>query len=94
MLHEVLPNIIAPVTVDLGLRFVYVVLLLASLSFLGLGVQPPAADWGTLVRENLGALWEGGLAVVAPALAIASLTMAVNLVVDALPGRDARKAVH
>ncbi len=94
MLHEVLPNIVAPVTVDLGLRFVYVVLLLASLSFLGLGVQPPAADWGTLVRENLGALWEGGMAVIAPALAIASLTMAVNLVVDALPGRNARKAVH
>lgn len=94
MVHEVLPNIAAPMLVDLGLRFVYVVLLLASLSFLGLGVQPPAADWGTLVRENLGALWEGGLAVVAPALAIATLTMAVNLVVDALPGRDARKAVH
>jgi peptide/nickel transport system permease protein len=94
MVHEVLPNIAAPMLVDLGLRFVYVVLLLASLSFLGLGVQPPAADWGTLVRENLGALWEGGLAVVAPALAIATLTMAVNLIVDALPGRDARKAVH
>ena len=94
MVHEVLPNIAAPMLVDLGLRFVYVVLLLASLSFLGLGVQPPAADWGTLVRENLGALWEGGLAVVSPALAIASLTLAVNLVVDALPGRDARKAVH
>ncbi len=94
MVHEVLPNIAAPMLVDLGLRFVYVVLLLASLSFLGLGVQPPAADWGTLVRENLGALWEGGLAVVSPALAIASLTMAVNLVVDALPGRDARKGVH
>ena len=94
MVHEVLPNIAAPMLVDLGLRFVYVVLLLASLSFLGLGVQPPAADWGTLVRENLGALWEGGLAVVSPALAIASLTMAVNLVVDALPGRDARRAVH
>jgi len=94
MVHEVLPNIAAPMLVDLGLRFVYVVLLLASLSFLGLGVQPPAADWGTLVRENLGALWEGGSAVVSPALAIASLTMAVNLVVDALPGRDARKVVH
>jgi peptide/nickel transport system permease protein len=94
MVKEVLPNIIGPMTVDLGLRFVYVVLLLASLSFLGLGVQPPAADWGTLVRENLGALWQGGLAVVAPALAIASLTMAVNLVVDALPGRAARKGVH
>lgn len=94
MAHEVLPNIAAPMLVDFGLRFVYVVLLLASLSFLGLGVQPPAADWGTLVRENLGALWEGGMAVVAPALAIASLTMAVNLVVDALPGRAARKAVR
>ncbi len=94
MLREVLPNILSPMLVDLGLRFVYVVLLLASLSFLGLGVQPPAADWGTLVRENLGALWQGGMAVVAPALAIASLTMAVNLVVDALPGRAARRAVR
>lgn len=94
MTREVLPNIAAPMLVDLGLRFVYVVLLLSSLSFLGLGVQPPAADWGTLVRENLGALWKGGLAVISPALAIATLTLAVNLVVDALPGRDARKAVH
>lgn len=93
MLHEVLPNILAPMLVDLGLRFVYVVLLLASLSFLGLGVQPPAADWGTLVRENLGALWEGGMGVVAPSLAIASLTLAVNLVVDALPGSAARREV-
>ena len=93
MLHEVLPNIIGPMLVDLGLRFVYVLLLLASLSFLGLGVQPPAADWGTLVRENLGALWQGGMAVVAPALAIGSLTMAVNLLVDSLPGRAARKEV-
>jgi peptide/nickel transport system permease protein len=90
----VLPNVMAPLTVEFGIRFTYSVGLVASLSFLGLGVQPPAADWGTLVRENLGALWEGGLAVVAPALAIATLTMAVNLIVDALPGRDARKAVH
>lgn len=94
MLHEVLPNILSPMLVDLGLRFVYVVLLLASLSFLGLGAPPSAADWGSLVRENLGVLWQGGLAVVAPAIAIASLTMAVNLVVDALPGRAARKAVQ
>jgi len=94
MLHEVLPNILSPMLVDLGLRFVYVVLLLASLSFLGLGAPPSAADWGTLVRENLGVLWQSGMAVVAPALAIASLTMAVNLVVDALPGRAARRAVR
>ncbi len=46
MLHEVLPNILGPVLADFGLRFIYVVLLLSSLSFLGLGVQPPAADWG------------------------------------------------
>ena len=74
-----------------GLRFVYVVLLLASLSFLGLGVQPPAADWGSLVRENIGALADGGASVIAPSLAIASLTIAVNLVIDNLPGRTARE---
>jgi len=87
MLREILPNIAGPMLADLGLRFVYVVLLLASLSFLGLGVQPPAADWGSLVRENIGALAEGGASVIAPALAIASLTIAVNLVIDNLPGR-------
>lgn len=90
MLKEILPNMINPMLADLGLRFVYVVLLLASLSFLGLGVQPPEADWGSLVRENIGALDSGGAAVVAPALAIASLTIAVNLLIDNLPGRKAR----
>jgi peptide/nickel transport system permease protein len=90
MLNEILPNIVGPMAADLGLRFVYVVLLLASLSFLGLGVQPPAADWGSLVRENIGALAEGGAAVIAPSLAIASLTIAVNLLIDNLPGRSAR----
>jgi peptide/nickel transport system permease protein len=91
MLREILPNIAGPMLADLGLRFVYVVLLLASLSFLGLGVQPPAADWGSLVRENIGALAEGGASVIAPALAIASLTIAVNLIIDNLPGRAARE---
>jgi peptide/nickel transport system permease protein len=90
MLHEILPNIVNPMLADLGLRFVYVVLLLASLSFLGLGVQPPDADWGSLVRENIGALPNGSAAIVAPALAIASLTIAVNLLIDNLPGRSAR----
>jgi peptide/nickel transport system permease protein len=89
MLREILPNIAGPLLADLGLRFVYVVLLLASLSFLGLGVQPPVADWGSLVRENIGALPMGGVSVIAPALAIASLTIAVNLVIDNLPGRAA-----
>ena len=91
MLREILPNIGGPMLADLGLRFVYVVLLLASLSFLGLGVQPPAADWGSLVRENIGALAEGGASVIAPSAAIASLTIAVNLVIDNLPGRAARE---
>jgi len=91
MLREILPNITGPMLADLGLRFVYVVLLLASLSFLGLGVQPPMADWGSLVRENIGALAEGGASVIAPALAIASLTIAVNLVIDNLPGHKARE---
>jgi peptide/nickel transport system permease protein len=92
MLREILPNIIGPMLADLGLRFVYVVLLLASLSFLGLGVQPPAADWGSLVRENIGALPMGSAAIIMPALAIASLTIAVNLLIDNLPGRSARGA--
>jgi peptide/nickel transport system permease protein len=91
MLREILPNIAGPMLADLGLRFVYVVLLLASLSFLGLGVQPPNADWGSLVRENILALSDGGASVVAPSLAIATLTIAVNLVIDNLPGRAARE---
>ncbi|NMG67316.1 ABC transporter permease subunit [Azoarcus indigens] len=90
MRHEILPNMLGPMLADLGLRFVYVVLLLAGLSFLGLGVQPPEADWGSLVRENLGGLPEGAPAVIVPALAIASLTIAVNLLIDNLPGRGER----
>src|SRR6185295_8162918 len=91
MLREILPNIAGPMLADLGLRFVYIVLLLAALSFLGLGVQPPAADWGSLVRENIGALADAGASVIVPSAAIASLTIAVNLVIDNLPGRAARE---
>jgi peptide/nickel transport system permease protein len=91
MLHEILPNITGPMLADFGLRFVYVVLLLASMSFLGLGIQPPEADWGSLVRENIEALADSGAAVIAPSIAIASLTIAVNLVIDNLPGRAARE---
>ena len=91
MRREILPNIWGPLLADMGLRFVYALRLLASLSFLGLGVQPPMADWGSLVRENLGALPTGGVSVVAPALAIAVLTIAVNLVIDNLPGTSERE---
>jgi peptide/nickel transport system permease protein len=82
---EILPNIIGPVLVDLGLRFVFIVLLLSGLSFLGLGVQPPYADWGALVRENIGGLPYGAPAVIFPSLAIASLTISINLLIDNLP---------
>lgn len=82
---EILPNILGPVLADLGLRFVFIVLLLSGLSFLGLGVQPPYADWGALVRENIGGLPFGAPAVIFPSIAIASLTISVNLLIDNLP---------
>ena len=87
MREEILPNMVLPVLTDFGLRFVYVVLLLSGLSFLGLGVQPPNADWGSLVRENLEGLFDGAPAVIMPAIAIATLTIGVNLLIDNLPTR-------
>lgn len=83
--REILPNIIGPVLADLGVRFVFIVLLLSGLSFLGLGVQPPNADWGSLVRENIGGLSFGAPAVIMPSIAIATLTVSVNLLIDNLP---------
>lgn len=89
-LREILPNMIHPWLADFGLRFVFIVLLLSALSFLGLGVQPPAADLGSLVRENISGVAEGAPAILMPALAIATLTVGVNLLIDALPkaGRE------
>ncbi|MCQ4159661.1 ABC transporter permease [Roseomonas sp. GC11] len=84
--EEILPNMTGPVLADFGLRFVFIVLLLSGLSFLGLGIQPPEADWGSLVRENIGGLAEGAPAVLMPALAIASLTIGVNMLIDNLGG--------
>ena len=84
---EILPNMIHPMLADFGVRFVYVVLLLSGLSFLGLGVQPPNADLGSLVRENMPGLAEGAPAVIVPALAIATLTIGMNLFIDSLPQR-------
>ncbi len=95
MLREILPNMVGTTLADFGLRFIYVVLLLSSLSFLGLGVQPPDADWGSLVRENMPGLPYGAPGVLMPALAIASLTIAVNLTIDAFYGsRRGREGVH
>jgi peptide/nickel transport system permease protein len=90
---EILPNILGPVLADLGLRFVFIVLLLSGLSFLGLGVQPPNADWGALVRENIGGLPFGAAAVMFPSIAIASLTISVNLLIDNLPQKIRDRSV-
>jgi peptide/nickel transport system permease protein len=87
MLDEILPNMLLPLSTDFGLRFVYVVLLLSGLSFLGLGIQPPHADWGSLVRENIEGLAYGAPAVIMPAIAIATLTASVNLLIDGLGPR-------
>jgi peptide/nickel transport system permease protein len=87
-LREILPNMIHPLLADMGLRFVFVVLMLSGLSFLGLGVQPPHADLGSLVRENISGITEGALAIIAPALAIATLTVSANLLIDALKPGD------
>ena len=80
--REILPNVAMPMATDFGLRFVYVILFISSLSFLGLGVQPPQSDWGSMVRENLSGLPYGSIAPLVPALAIATLTIAINLIVD------------
>lgn len=82
MRHEVLPNTLAPLVAEFGLRFCFVFLFISSLSFLGLGIQPPTADWGSMVRENAGAITFGILTPLLPAVAIAVLTIGVNLVVD------------
>lgn len=79
---EVLPNAAMPLATDFGLRLVFVVLFISSLSFLGLGVQPPASDWGSMVRENLQGLTYGSYAAIWPAFAIATFTIAINLIVD------------
>ena len=88
---EILPNMLNPVLTDLGLRFGYIVLLLSGMSFLGLGVQPPDADLGSLVRENIGGLNQGALAIIIPALAIGTLTIGVNLLIDYLSSRRSRR---
>ena len=79
---EVLPNAAMPLATDFGLRLVFVVLFVSSLSFLGLGIQPPASDWGSMVRENLQGLSYGSYASIWPAFSIATFTIAVNLIVD------------
>ena len=79
---EILPNSTAPLVAEFGLEFCFVFLLVAGLSFLGLGIQPPTADWGSMVRENATLISFGDITPLIPAAAIALLTVAVNFVVD------------
>ncbi|MFL2798461.1 MAG: ABC transporter permease [Paracoccaceae bacterium] len=88
MRREILPNIMPPLIAEFGLRFCFVFLTIAALSFLGVGIQPPTADWGSMVRENASLIMfaqydlKAGLTPLLPAGAIALLTVAVNFVVD------------
>ena len=79
---EILPNITAPLLAEFGLRFCFVFLFISALSFLGLGLQPPAADWGSMVRDNATLITFEDMTPLLPAGAIALLTIAINFIVD------------
>jgi peptide/nickel transport system permease protein len=89
--REILPNVAMPLATDFGLRFVWVILFISALSFLGLGVQPPMSDWGSMVKENLPGLIYGSVAPLMPSLAIATLTISVNILVDDISAHSGGK---
>ncbi|UJW76683.1 ABC transporter permease [Rhizobium sp. SL42] len=80
--REILPNTLSPLLAEFGLRFAFSILFLSTLSFLGLGIQPPAADWGGMVKDNKDGIIFGISAALVPGGAIAALAVCVNLVVD------------
>lgn len=80
--REILPNAVPPLLAEFGMRFGFTILFVAGLSFLGLGIQPPYADWGGMVRDNAQVINFGGVAPLFPAAAIALLTVGINLIVD------------
>ena len=88
MRREILPNIMPPLVAEFGLRFCFVFLTIAALSFLGVGIQPPTADWGSMVRDNASLIQfakydlKAALTPLLPAACIALLTVAVNFIVD------------
>lgn len=84
LLTEILPNISAPLLVELGLRYTYSIALIAGLSFLGLGQQPPTPDWGLMINENRIGMGANPWPVVVPVILIAILTIGINLFTDAL----------
>lgn len=80
--REILPNALSPLVAELGLRFIFAILFISTLSFLGLGVQPPMADWGGIVKENREGIVYGIPAALIPAVAIVALSISVNLIAD------------
>ncbi len=82
--REILPNVTGPTLAEFGLRLTYGILFVATLSFLGLGVQPPASDWGLMVAENRGLITVAPWGTMLPALGITALAVALNLSADAL----------
>ena len=83
MRREILPNITGPIIADVGIRFSWSIILIASVNYLGLGLRPPTADWGLMISENRQIISTNPLALLAPAIVIAVLIIAVNLVGDA-----------
>lgn len=86
--RELLPNVRRPLLVDLGLRVTGSILLVAALSFLGLGIRPPAADWGLMIGENRVALTVQPWPVILPVVAISFITIGINLVLDGFRRRS------
>ncbi|MCM3807493.1 ABC transporter permease [Streptomyces sp. DR7-3] len=84
--REILPNIARPLSADVGVRFSWSVLLIASVNFLGLGLQPPASDWGLMVSENRGGIATNPAVMLVPAALLGALTLGINLLGDALAG--------
>ena len=84
LLREIVPNIVPSVMADAGLRLTYSIILVASVNFFGLGLQPPAADWALMISENRDGFDLNPWVIIAPATMIALLTVAVNLTGDAL----------
>lgn len=92
--REILPNIVTPIMADLPLRFTYSIILVASVNFLSLGLQPPAADWGLMISENRDGLTLNPYVILVPAALIALLTIAVNLLGDSLARSLGRSGVR
>jgi peptide/nickel transport system permease protein len=85
--REILPNTLSTLLAEFGLRFAFAILFLSTLSFLGLGIQPPTADWGGMVKDNKDGIIFGVSASLVPGAAIALLAVCINLVVDWLTKR-------